>query len=167
MDALNPQQRYKAMAHNRGRTGPERALASGLWRRGLRYFTHDGYRAVSGKRLMGKPDMVFPRKRVVIFVDGCFWHGCADCNKASKLSGQFWTEKIATNQERDQRVTVILQAEGWTVLRIPEHDVRAKAALEQTIERLIPLLLLNSQRDDPLATLATSVVETDHVTNSD
>ena len=167
MDVMTPVQRYRAMVHNRGRTQPERALASGLWRRGVRYFTHDGYRAVSGKRLMGKPDMVFPRKRVVIFVDGCFWHGCAYCNKSSKLSGQFWTEKIATNQDRDQRVTSSLQAEGWTVLRIPEHDVRTKVALAQTIERLIPLLRPNSQRDDPLATLATSVVETDHVTNGD
>ena len=131
------------MAHNRGRTGPERALASGLWRRGLRYFTHDGYRAVTGKRLTGKPDMVFPRKRVVIFVDGCFWHGCADCNRTAKLRGQFWTEKIAVNQERDLRVTASLQAEGWTVLRIPEHDVRTKTALADTVERLVSLLLSN------------------------
>ena len=148
MDVMTPVQRYRAMAHNRGRTQPERALASGLWRRGLRYFTHDGYRAVSGKRLMGKPDLVFPRKRVVIFVDGCFWHGCADCNKSSKLSGPFWTEKIATNQERDKRVTEGLQADGWTVLRIPEHDVRTKSALAQTIERLMSLLLSNSRRND-------------------
>lgn len=138
---MTPTQRYRAMAHNRGRTGPERVLASGLWRRGLRYFTHDGYRAVSGKRLIGKPDMVFPRKRVLIFVDGCFWHGCADCNKTSTLSGRFWTEKIATNRDRDQRVTVSLQSEGWTVLRIPEHEVRTKAALAQTIEHLASLLL--------------------------
>ena len=147
-DVMTPLQRYRAMAHNRGRTAPERALASGLWRRGLRYYTHDGYRAVSGKRLIGKPDMVLPRKRAVIFVDGCFWHGCADCNKTSKLSGRFWTGKIATNQERDQRVTASLQADGWTVLRIPEHDVRTKAALARTIDRLISLLLANAQQEN-------------------
>ena len=162
MDVMTPVQRYRAMAHNRGRTQPERALASGLWRRGLRYFTHDGYRAVSGKRLLGKPDMVFPRKRVVIFVDGCFWHGCADCNKSSKLSGRFWTEKIATNQERDQRVTASLQTEGWTVLRIPEHDVRTKAALAQTIERLVALLLSNPSPDEQESTLLTSAGGVDH-----
>ena len=161
-DVMTPVQRYRAMAHNRGRTQPERALASGLWRRGLRYFTHDGYRAVSGKRLMGKPDMVFPRKRVVVFVDGCFWHGCADCNKSSKLSGQFWTEKIATNQERDKRVTEGLQADGWTVLRIPEHDVRTKSALTQTIERLVSLLLPNPPRKERESTLLTSVGGVDH-----
>ena len=167
MDVMTATQRYRAMAHNRGRTAPERALASGLWRRGLRYYTHEGYRAVSGKRLMGKPDMVFSRKRVVIFVDGCFWHGCADCDKSSKLRGQFWTEKIATNQKRDRRVTASLQAEGWTVLRIPEHAVRTKAALAQTIERLVPLLLANPQRDgrEPTLLMATGGIE--HVTDSD
>ena len=167
MNALNPQQRYKAMAHNRGRTGPERALASGLWRRGLRYFTHDGYRAVSGNRLIGKPDMVFPRKRVVIFVDGCFWHGCSDCNKSAKLSGQFWTEKIATNRERDQRVTVSLQSEGWTVLRIPEHDIRTKTALARTINRLLSILCTSPQQDEREPTTPPSVGVTEHDANGD
>ena len=166
-DVMTPTQRYRAMASNRGRTRPERALASGLWRRGLRYFTHEGYRSVSGKRLVGKPDMVFPRKRVVIFVDGCFWHGCVDCNKSSKLRAQFWTEKIAANQERDQRVTTTLQAEGWTVLRIPEHTVRTKTALAQTIERLVPLLLANPRRDGQNPTLLTSGGEIEHGTDSD
>ena len=149
MDVMTPTQRYRAMVHNRGRTGPERALASGLWRRGLRYLTHDGYQSVTGNRLIGKPDMVFSRKRAVVFVDGCFWHGCADCNKSSKLSGRFWTEKIATTQERDQRVTASLQADGWTVLRIPEHDIRTKAALAQTVNRLASLLLANPHQDEP------------------
>lgn len=158
-DVMTPAQRYRAMAHNRGRTQPERALASGLWRRGLRYYTHDGYRAVSGKQLIGKPDMIFPRKRIVIFVDGCFWHGCADCNKTSKLSGRFWTEKIATNQKRDQRVTASLQAEGWTVLRIPEHNVHTKAVLAQTIERLAPLLLGNPRQDEREPTPPPSIGE--------
>ena len=164
MDVMTPTQRYRAMAHNRGRTGPECALASGLWRRGLRYFTHDGYRSVTGKRLMGKPDIIFPRKRVVIFVDGCFWHGCADCNKTAKLRGQFWTEKIATNRERDQRVMASLQADGWTVFRIPEHDVRTKAALAGTVNRLAALLLVNSQLDKPEPTA--SVGRTEHGVDS-
>ncbi len=147
MDVMTASQRYRAMAHNRGRTRPELALASGLWRHGLRYFTHDGYRAVTGKRLIGKPDLVFPRKRLVIFVDGCFWHGCTDCGKSAEQSGQFWTEKIAINRERDQRVTATLESDGWTVLRIPEHDLRTKVALTQTVEGLIPLLLAHYRSD--------------------
>ena len=140
MDVMTPQQRYKAMVHNRGRTDPERALASGLWRRGIRYFTHQGYKSVRGERLPGDPDMVFPRKRIVIFVDGCFWHGCSECCKHSGLSGEFWINKLSANIERDLRVTRELKAAGWTVLRIPEHDVRTKAALAETINRLVPLI---------------------------
>lgn len=141
MDVMTKGQRYRAMAHNRGRTQPERALASGLWRHGLRYFTHEGYAVLTGKRLVGKPDLVFPRKKIVIFVDGCFWHGCPDCGKSPEQSGQFWVDKIANNRERDRRVTANLEDDGWTVLRIPEHEVRTKAALSQTVERLVPQLL--------------------------
>lgn len=141
MDVMTPNQRHKAMAHNRGRTGPERSLASGLWRRGLRYFTHEGYKSVTGERLYGKPDMVFPRKRIVIFVDGCFWHGCPEWDKSTEQSGEFWVKKIETNKKRDQRVTSELKRQGWTVLRVPEHDVRTKAALTQTVNWLLPLIL--------------------------
>ena len=140
MDVMTPRQRYKAMVHNRGRTGPERALASGLWRRGVRYFTHEGYKSVSGTRLPGNPDIVLPRKRMVIFVDGCFWHGCPKCRKHDGLNGEFWVNKIAGNRARDRRVTSELEREGWTVLRIPEHDVNTKAALSETVDRLVPLI---------------------------
>ena len=139
-DVMTPSQRHLAMSHNRGRTSPERSLASGLWLRGLRYLTHEGYKSVTGKQLSGKPDMVFSRKRIVIFVDGCFWHGCPDCDKSPEQSGEFWVKKIETNKERDQRVTSELKSQGWTVLRVPEHDVRTKAALTQTVHRLLLLI---------------------------
>ena len=130
------------MAHNRGRTVPELALASALWRRGMRYFTPEGYRSVSGQKLLGNPDLVFPKRKLVIFVDGCFWHGCPECNKSPERSGEFWVSKIETNKKRDERVTSELRSQGWTVLRIPEHDVRTKAALAQTVNRLLPLIQL-------------------------
>lgn len=69
---LTPEQRHRAMAHARGRTRLERALAVELWRRGLRYLTTDGHKARYRVRLAGQPDLIFPRKRVVVFVDGCF-----------------------------------------------------------------------------------------------
>lgn len=147
MDMMTVSQRYRAMAHNRGRTRPERALASGLWRRGHRCLTHDGYRSISGKRLTGKPDLVFSRKRVVIFFDGCFWHGCLSCGKNPEQSGEFWAEKIATNRRRDEQVTAALETEDWTVLRIPEHDLRTKSALDKTAERVSALLNARHSRD--------------------
>ncbi len=140
MDIMTPHQRHKAMAHNRGRTRPERALASGLWRRGVRYFTHKGYKSVTGERLPGNPDMVLPKKRIVIFVDGCFWHGCPECRKHSGLSGQFWVNKISANRDRDLQVTRWLTDAGWTVVRIPEHEVRTKAELAETVDRLVPVI---------------------------
>ena len=140
-DRLSPNQRYRAMANNRGRTRPERDLASGLWSHGLRYLTHQGYRLITGRRLTGQPDLVFPRKRVVIFVDGCFWHGCSVCNKSAKETDRFWIEKISANRKRDQRTSASLTSEGWTVLRVPEHDLRPESALKCTLARLIPWLL--------------------------
>ena len=139
-DVMAPSQRRKAMAHNRGRTKPERALASGLWHKGLRYFTYDGYRSVNGRRLEGQPDMVFPRKRLVVFVDGCFWHGCPQCDKRPEQSGTSWANKINANRQRDQRVTTALESKGWTVLRVPEHSVRKKGSLAQTVDSLTELI---------------------------
>ena len=143
---MAPSQRRLAMAHNRGRTGPERTLASGLWRRGVRYFTHEGYESVTGKRLAGNPDLILPRKRVAIFVDGCFWHGCPQCRKHEGLSGEFWVSKISANKMRDERVTATLESLGWTVFRIPEHDIRTKGALSKTIDSVVTLIQARPSR---------------------
>ena len=112
MDVMTAAQRRKAMQSNRGRSQPERALASGLWRRGLRYLTHEGYESARGERLIGNPDVVFPRKRIAIFVDGCFWHCCRQCRRYSGLSGGFWIDKIDANRRRDRRVTAELESVG-------------------------------------------------------
>ncbi len=140
MDVMTPTQHRRAMAHNRGRTAPERALASALWRRGIRYYTHEGYKSATGKKLPGAPDMILPRKMVAIFVDGCFWHGYPQCRKHEGLTGEFWIGKINANKMRDERVTAELTSLGWTVLRIPEHDVRTKAALAKTVDCVASLI---------------------------
>ena len=77
---------------------------------------------------------------MVIFVDGCFWHGCPQCRKHEGLNDESWVNKIAGNVERDRRVTAELEREGWTVLRIPEHDIYRKSALSETVDRLVPLI---------------------------
>ena len=151
MDILTPEQRRKAMAHNRGRTGPERTLASTLWRQGIRYLTAQGYRSLTGRRLQGSPDLVFSRQRVAIFVDGCFWHGCSKCDKLSEVRSEFWIEKIRANRSRDQRVTTALQEDGWVVLRIPEHDLLTKASLAEVAKRVASLL---SQQAGPRRTFS-------------
>jgi len=128
------------MAHNRGRTRPERKLARALWHSGFRYLTDEGYRARYARSLPGHPDVIFTRKRIIIFLDGCFWHGCPTCRRLPTDAPVFWREKVRRNAERDRRVTAELEQAGWTVYRVWEHEVRTKEALEGTVRRLVELL---------------------------
>ena len=84
--------------------------------------------------------MVLPGKRIAVFVDGCFWHGCPQCRKHEGLRDESWVNKIAGNRARDRRVTAELEAEGWTVLRVPEHDINTKSGLSETVDRLVSLI---------------------------
>lgn len=74
-------------------------------------------------KLPGTPDIAFVRARVAVFVDGCFWHGCPEHYTSPKTNTEFWAEKIATNRARDERVQADLSAEGWTTVRLWEHQV--------------------------------------------
>ncbi|MDO8263172.1 MAG: very short patch repair endonuclease [Gallionella sp.] len=80
--------------------------------------------------LFGKPDFTFRRERVVVFVDGCFWHGCPKCYKRPKSNRKFWDTKIAANRKRDRHVNRELRREGLKVVRIwqPQLDKPARAA---------------------------------------
>ena len=74
--------------------------------------------------LVGKPDFVFPKKRIAVFADGCFWHG-HDCrNTSPKTNADYWRKKIARNKERDKKVSRLLRQKGWRVFRIFECDIK-------------------------------------------
>jgi DNA mismatch endonuclease (patch repair protein) len=73
--------------------------------------------------LPGRPDFLFRREHVAVFVDGCFWHGCPVCYRRPSSNQAFWDQKLKTNRARDRRVTSELRATGWTVLRIWEHQL--------------------------------------------
>lgn len=76
--------------------------------------------------MKGKPDFVFPKKRVAVFVDGCFWHG-HDCrNVTPKENSDFWDKKRAYNRVHDEEVTRLLMAKGWKVIRIWECELKKK-----------------------------------------
>ncbi len=137
MDVMTPAQRRKAMQSNRGRTGPERRLASALWHQGFRFLTADGYRSKFGRRLTGNPDLVFTRKRIVIFMDGCFWHGCTKCHDFASQCNEWWREKIANNVDRDKRKRGQLRRKGWRVIRVWEHELRSRDAFEATARSLV------------------------------
>jgi DNA mismatch endonuclease (patch repair protein) len=72
-------------------------------------------------QLTGKPDFVFPRQRLAVFVDGCFWHGCPSHGSLPRSRSEYWEAKISRNRRRDRAVARLLQAKAWRVLRIWEH----------------------------------------------
>lgn len=116
-DVLTRSQRSYCMSKIRGKnTEPELRLRRELWHRGLRYRLH--------YRLLGKPDLVFLGPKVVVFIDGCFWHKCPDHFRWPTSRPEFWREKIGANVMRDQRVTKALNEEGWKVLRFWEHQIQ-------------------------------------------
>lgn len=118
-------------------TKPELNLRHALWRLGFRYRVND-------KSLPGKPDIVLPKYRTVIFVHGCFWHGHKDCKKYTipKSNIDYWTTKIARNQQRDQDSWRQLEAKGWNVIIVWECELKKKR-IQDTIDKLSTSILNN------------------------
>lgn len=118
MDKISKGRRSYNMSRIRSRdTRIELALRRALWARELR-----GYR-VHPSGLPGKPDVVFTRWRVAVFVDGCFWHACEECFVAPSSNTSYWRPKIERNVERDREVDTTLAQAGWTVVRVWEHEI--------------------------------------------
>lgn len=103
-------------ANKSGDTSIELILRRALFARGLRYRIHYA-------DLPGKPDVVFTKARVAVFIDGDFWHGYRFQEWKHKLPA-FWREKISINRARDRRIHSSLRRHGWTVIRIWEHQIR-------------------------------------------
>jgi DNA mismatch endonuclease (patch repair protein) len=113
-------------------TKPELILRKSLWSLGFRYRV--------GHKLPGKPDLVFVSRKSVIFVDGCFWHRCPDHFRMPKSNREFWEKKIARNVNRDKNVTAQLEALGWRVLRVWEHDIKDSEKWPSTLKSVIDWL---------------------------
>lgn len=103
-------------------TQPELLLRRALWQAGLRYRLHV-------RTPHGRPDVVFPGARVAVFIDGCFWHGCPEHYVRPRSNNAFWAGKLLQNFERDHRQTVALEHDGWTVVRVWEHEVHEQLAV--------------------------------------
>ena len=116
----------QAMLGNRSRdTRPEVLLRSELHRRGLRFRKH---LLIETSLRPIRPDIVFTSRRLAIFVDGCFWHGCPDHGTRPRSNVTYWRAKIERNRERDWAVCEALQHAGWEVLRVWEHEPINRAA---------------------------------------
>lgn len=142
-DTLTKVQRHRNMAAiHSASTKPELKLRHALWFLGFRYRAND-------KRLPGKPDIVLPKYHTVIFVHGCFWHGHKDCPNYTvpKTHTDFWTAKIARNQERDQETWRQLEAKGWYVLIVWECELK-KARFDDTLNYVASAIKQNGRTYD-------------------
>lgn len=123
-DIVTPEKRSEMMSGIRGKdTKPELVIRSGLHRMGYRFRLH-------AKDLPGKPDLVFPKYKAVIFVHGCFWHG-HDCELFvwPKTRSEFWRKKIMGNRERDVRNREALIDAGWRVFEVWECTLKGRLRL--------------------------------------
>ena len=130
--ASSAEAKKRMQANRRRDTKPEMALRSELHRRGHR-FRVDLPLPTGGRRV--RPDLVFSRARVAVFVDGCFWHRCPQHGTEPKANQTYWTAKLDENVARDLRTTEALEAAGWTVVRIWAH-VPTEEAAERVTEAL-------------------------------
>lgn len=130
-DRMTKAQRSYCMSRVKSKhTSLELIVAASLKKEGLKFKRH-----VSS--LPGKPDFVFPKEKVIVFVDGDFWHGWRFTRWKSKLA-PYWKEKIEGNMKRDRRNFSKLRRQGWTVIRVWEHSVRADlTAVIKRIERAV------------------------------
>lgn len=138
-DVHSKEQRSYNMSRIRStNTKPEVLVRKFLFANGFRYKLHD-------KKLPGKPDIVLPKYRTVIFVHGCFWHGHKDCKYfvVPKTRTDWWLNKINTNIVNDLKAVKALKKEGWKVITLWECDLKA-IKTEKTLNKLIKKLLGNA-----------------------
>lgn len=111
-------------------TGAELAIRSAAHQLGLRYFVDRR----PMPELRTRADLVFPRQRIAVFIDGCFWHGCPEHGTVPRANAEWWITKLEANRARDARATEALEDAGWTVIRIWEHEDPELAAQQITAE---------------------------------
>ena len=130
MDIFTKAKRSEVMSKVRGTGNKDTELAL------IRVFR--AHRITGWRRhqsVFGRPDFVFLRHRIAVFVDGCFWHGCPIHGRMPKSRKVFWVAKLAANKTRDRLVIRTLRARGWTVIRIWEHELVRKHK-ERLLQRL-------------------------------
>lgn len=117
-DVLTKKQRSYCMSQIRGKnTEIEIDFCRCMRKLGLK-----GFR--KGHSLEGKPDYIFPKEKVAVFLDGCFWHACPRCYKEPKTNKKFWKTKAINNKIRDNMVTTMFRKKKWRVKRFWEHQIK-------------------------------------------
>jgi DNA mismatch endonuclease (patch repair protein) len=138
-DVFTKAKRSQVMSRIRGRGNKDTELALAKLLRAA---------GISGWRrhhpIFGKPDFVFPKLRIAVFVDGCFWHGCPKHSNMPANNRLFWEKKLAANKARDRLVSRTLKRQGWMVIRIWEHDLTRRPAY--CVTRISRILLIGVER---------------------
>ncbi len=130
MDTFSKSERSKIMASvkSRGNKSTELQFVSILKDKGIR-----GWRR--NYPLIGNPDFVFPRQKIAVFIDGCFWHKCPKHCRLPASNKDYWNNKIEKNKIRDNKITKTLRANDWQVIRIWEHEIKSNK-LTQKLNRI-------------------------------
>jgi DNA mismatch endonuclease (patch repair protein) len=129
MDTVSPAIRSRVMAQVRSQRNrsTEWRLRAHLIRAGIH-----GWK-LNSLDIPGKPDFAFSEKRLLLFVDGCYWHGCPKCYRRPSSNTKYWDAKVARNRSRDAKTTSQLRMDGWQVLRIWEHQL---SAMDSVLRRI-------------------------------
>jgi DNA mismatch endonuclease (patch repair protein) len=133
MDTVSSKVRSRIMSHIRSKNNAstEKRLRMALVRAGVSgWHLHD-------RNLPGRPDFVFPKSSLALFVDGCFWHGCPKCGHYPQSNRKYWDAKINNNRLRDRAARSMLKASGWRVLRVWEHEMSLP---DKVIKKIIFML---------------------------
>jgi DNA mismatch endonuclease, patch repair protein len=118
-DVFTKEKRSEVMSRIRGKENKDTEL---FMIRILRINHITGWRR--NQILLGKPDFIFPKKKVALFVDGCFWHGCPKHSNIPRNNRPFWKKKLQQNKDRDKYVSKKLRKMGWKVVRVWEHELK-------------------------------------------
>ena len=139
MDVLTKEQRRRNMQNIRSEgTKPERIIMGELKKRKI-------YFAKNVKTILGKPDIVFRRKKVPIFIDSDFWHGHPKYGHIPKSNSEFWKTKFDYNKKRDRINNSELKKQGWNVIRIWEHEINKD--LNKCISRILASINHNANKE--------------------
>lgn len=129
VDNLSKENRRKAMSSVKSKeTKLETKVTKYLWTKGLRY-------RKNVKDLYGTPDIAIKSRKVVVFIDSCYWHGCPEHCRLPVSNNEYWQAKIERNAARDCKVTAYYRDKGWRVIRIWEHDL--KDSFEDVMNKLL------------------------------
>lgn len=112
-------------------TSLEQALRTNLWKLGVRYRKNNS-------KLFGKPDISIKKRKIAIFIDSCFWHGCKKHLRFPKSNTEYWSKKIGKNRERDISVNEYYRNKNWKVIRIWEHEI--KSNISNSLNKILSTL---------------------------